>query len=88
MFPSSLDDSWQEEANTRIEELRKSDVQINFVDVDATELSVEVEQVSHSFPFGQAVNSERIAECQHSGTDDGQCSFIRANYNWIVDTFR
>ena len=49
---------------------------------------MEVEQVSHTFPFGQAVNSERIAECQHSGIDDGQCSFIRANYNWIVDTFR
>ena len=77
-----------EEANARIEELRKNRVELNFLDVEATELSIEVEQLSHSFPFGQAVSSERVAECQYSGTDHGECLFIKTNYNWIVDTWR
>ena len=76
------------DANARIEELRKSQVEFNFLDVEATELSLEVEQLSHSFPFGQAVNSERIAECHYSGTDHDECLFIKTNYNWIVDTWR
>ena len=48
-----------EEANARIEEIRKSNVEFTFLDVEATELSIEVEQLSHSFPFGKAVSSER-----------------------------
>ena len=82
------DDSWRDEANTRIEELRKSDVQMNFVDVDATELSVEVEQVSHSFPFGQAVVSQTIADCSDDGEDDNYCTYVKDNFNWLVDTYR
>ena len=41
------------EANARIEEIRKSQVEFNFLDVEATELRLEVEQLSHTFPFGQ-----------------------------------
>ena len=82
------DDSWQEEANKRIEEIRKSEVTFNFLDVDARELRLEVEHLAHSFPFGQAVSSGKIAECHYTGTDDGECSFIKTNYNMIVDTFR
>ena len=85
---SSSDNSWVEDANARIEELRKSQVEFNFLDVEATELSLEVEQLSQTFPFGQAVSSERIAECQYSGADHDECLFIRSNYNWIVDTWR
>ena len=77
-----------EDANARIEEIRKSQVEFNFLNVEATELSLEVEQLSHTFPFGQAVNSERIAECKYSGADHDECLFIRENYNWIVDTWR
>ena len=77
-----------EEANARIEEIRKSNVEFTFLDVEATELSIEVEQLSHSFPFGQAVSSERVAECHYSGTDHDECLFIKTNYNWIVDTWR
>ena len=83
-----LDDSWVAAANARIEEIRKSQVEFNFLNVEATELSIEVEQLSHSFPFGQAVSSERIAECHYSGQDHEECLFIRNNYNWIVDTWR
>ena len=69
-------------------QLGKSEVEFNFLNVEATELSIEVEQLSHSFPFGQAVSSERIAECHYSGQDHEECLFIRNNYNWIVDTWR
>ena len=86
LYPS--DDSWKDGANARIDEIRKSDVQFNFVDVDATELSLEVVQVSHSFPFGQAVASKTIAACHEAGEDDNYCTFIRQNYNWLVSSFR
>ena len=82
------DNSWVTEANTRIEEIRQSQVEFNFLDVEATELRLEVEQLSHTFPFGQAVSSERMAECHYSGTDHDECLFIRNNFNWIVDTWR
>ena len=77
-----------EDANARIEEIRQSQVEFNFLNVEATELRLEVEQLSHTFPFGQAVSSERLSECQYSGVDHDECLFIRENYNWIVDTWR
>ena len=83
-----LDDSWRDEANMRIEEIRKSDVMFNFIDVDATELSLEVEQLTHSFPFGQSVASMNIAECHDSGLDDNYCTYVKENFNWLVDGYR
>ena len=76
------------DANARIEELRKSQVEFNFLDVEATELSLEVEQLSHSFPFGQAVASNNIAACHSAGEDDNYCSYVSNNFNWLVDTYR
>ena len=40
------------------------------------------------FPFGQAVQSSKIAASHEAGTDDEFCSHISNNYNWIVDTYR
>ena len=76
------------DANARIEELRKSQVEFNFLNVEATELSLEVEQLSHSFPFGQAVVSNNIAACHSAGEDDNYCSYVSNNFNWLVDTYR
>ena len=76
------------EANARIEEIRKSQVEFNFLDVEATQLSLEVEQLSHSFPFGQAVVSTNIAACHLAGEEDNYCSFVSNNFNWLVDTYR
>ena len=84
---SSLDMSWKAEANQRIDQLRKSDVVVNFVDTVASQLVLEVVQTSQSFPFGQAVNSEHIAQCRISN-DDEVCDYVKNNFNWIVDTFR
>ena len=47
-----------------------------------------MEQLSHRFPFGHAVQSSLIAACHEAGTDDEYCSHISNNYNWIVDTYR
>ena len=85
---SSSDDSWVADANARIEELRKSKVEFNFLNVEATELSIEVEQLSHSFPFGQAVVSSNIAGCEEAGENDNYCSYVGENFNWLVDTYR
>ena len=71
-----------------IEEIRKSKVELNFLNVEATELSIEVEQLSHSFPFGQAVTSKTLAACYSAGEDDNYCSYVRDNFNWLVDTYR
>ena len=79
--------SWKAEANQRIDQLRKSDVVVNFVDTVASQLVLEVVQTSQSFPFGQAVNSEHIAQCRISN-DDEVCDYVKNNFNWIVDTFR
>ena len=82
------DDSWKEEANDRIEKLRKRNVEFNFDDVDARQLRLEVKQSSHLFPFGQAVDSPHIASCHDEGRDDDYCSYARDNFNMITDTYR
>ena len=80
--------TWQDEANDRIEKLRKRRVEFNFLDIDASELTVEVEQTSHLFPFGQAVDSDIIASCYDADQDDNYCSYARNNFNMITDTYR
>lgn len=60
-----------------------------FIDVDAIKYICDSSfQRSHSFPFGHAVQSPMITQCQESGTDDEFCQHIANNYNLVVDTFR
>ena len=80
--------TWQDEANQRIEKLRKRKVEFNFLDIEARELTVEVEQTSHLFLFGQAVDSDLIASCYDSGRDENYCNYVRNNFNIITDTYR
>ena len=84
-------EGWQEEANRNIDSLRKSDVTI-FINVNANDdterLTVDVEQKTHSFPFGTSVRSNRIAECFDAQEDDLYCGFVRKNYNWLVDSYK
>ena len=82
---------WEEEANQRIDALRKRNVNINF-NLDSSviieDLVLEIEQKSHNFPFGTAVKSTRIADCYDANADDKYCEFVRDNFNWLVDTYR
>ena len=82
------DQSWKNEANQRIETLRKREVNFEFVDIDATTLSLDIQQTQHLFPFGQAVKSSIIADCFDQQSDDNYCNFVSQNFNWMVDTYR
>ena len=55
---------------------------------DANHLFLELEQKNHLFPFGTAVRSQFIADCLDADFNDGYCSFVNENYNWMVDNFR
>ena len=80
--------------NFRGVDARSLTVEVLYEDEDhhppllGSSLSLKVEQLSHRFPFGQAVQSSLIAACHEAGTDDEYCSHISNNYNWIVDTYR
>lgn len=78
---------WKQEANQRIEEIRKRDVKI-LLNTENSDLVFEIRQLTHAFPFGTAINSELIAECQTSGVESAYCKFTRENYNWVVDLWR
>ena len=52
---------WQAAANARIEQFRKRDAELTFVDQDGDEtggLEVQVQQVKHHFGFGSAMSHE------------------------------
>ena len=81
---------WEEEANKRIETLRKRTVEISFnLDlINPGDLQIEITQKNHKFPFGTAVVSPKIAGCYDANNDDLYCGFVRDNFNWLVDTYR
>ena len=81
---------WEEEANERIEQIRKSDLRVTFVmesggSVD--DLQLEVNQKSHQFGFGSAVQSLEISRCQ-DGEESSYCTFAKENFNFMSDTYR
>ena len=87
------EENWEQEANERIEILRKRNVTIyldsnnsNFLTTD--DLTLKIVQKNQQFPFGTAVQSKRIADCYDDNSNDGYCSFVNENYNWMVDTYR
>ena len=80
--------SWKDEANRRIETLRKREVSFDFVDIDASSLVLDIQQTQHLFPFGQAVKSPIIASCYDEAEDNNYCNFVRQNFNMMVDTYR
>ena len=78
---------WREEADRRIESIRKGEVTVKVVadtSVDLSNIQLEVEQVSHSFSFGTAANGGLLAECHQSGQDSPYCAFIGQNFNSLV----
>ena len=87
---------WEEKAVKRINALRKRDLRIELVMPEGTsydQLVLEVTQLAHSFPFGTAVKSPRIAACWDAGdgdqpVNDAYCNFVEENCNWVVDTYR
>lgn len=85
------DAPWREEAATRIEEIRKADMNLQIIDSQGAAVegaSVKVEMLEHEFAFGTAVVGCRIAgnDCQNNIYQeklvnlDGQGH----GFNWVV----
>jgi len=82
---------WESEANERIDQLRRRDVNIEVMMAgsdDPSQLTLEVDQVDHLFPFGTAVKSDKIAACWDLQEDSPYCAFVRDNFKWMVDSYR
>jgi len=89
---------WKKLANTRIRQLRQSDltVKVNLNGRRPEGISLELKQVRHSFPFGVAVNMREIKKCEPvlgakdgkpfliPGKDSAYCRFVANNFNLIV----
>ena len=83
-------DNWKDEANARIAQIRKRNLTISVGTDRKSEgmnpfsFKIELTQLSHLFPFGTALNGQRIRSCVENGVDDLYCSFARDNFNYIV----
>ena len=81
---------WEEEANARIDQIRKRNLTISvgmfekMEGLDPFNLKIELTQLSHMFPFGTALNGQRIRSCVENGVDDLYCTFAKDNFNYIV----
>jgi len=83
--------NWEDEANGRIDLLRKRNLNIafDFLDSDISEnLRLQVTQKTHQFGFGSAVKSIEISNCLTGGSDSSYCTFAKENFNFMTDTYR
>ncbi|WP_162273955.1 endo-1,4-beta-xylanase [Mariniblastus fucicola] len=74
------ENEWRQEADDRIEQIRKRDVVLNFSRSNGKPvagLSVGVEQVSHDFPFGSTLNW-RFEQ------DEVYRDFFREHFDWAT----
>jgi len=79
--------SWEEDANSRIEQIRKSDLTISVMppnDSNTANIKVEINPIRHRFPFGTALNGQLIKKCVENGVDDLYCNFAKENFNYVV----
>lgn len=79
------DAPWRAEANHRIEQIRKGDMQVEVKDADGDPVqgaSIQVKMTKHDFKFGTAVNSTMI-----NGTDANAETYrtkLKENFNSVV----
>ncbi|WP_171634559.1 fibronectin type III domain-containing protein [Paenibacillus plantarum] len=79
------DAPWRAEANERIEQIRKGDMQVEVKDADGHPIqgaAVQVKMTKHDFKFGTAVNSTMI-----NGTDANAETYrtkLKENFNSVV----
>ncbi|WP_158223932.1 MULTISPECIES: endo-1,4-beta-xylanase [unclassified Cohnella] len=79
------DAPWRDEANARIEQIRKGDLEVQVVDGDGLPVAgadVRVEMKRHAFRFGTAVNSSLLFG---NGADsDRYRALLKENFNSVV----
>ena len=94
LIPREDPDDWEEEANKRIETLRKGNVSITILSTSeytkslVDDLTLKVTQPSHNFAFGTALDCKTISDCLESGNDDEYCQFANDHYNMLVCAYR
>jgi len=79
--------SWEDEANARIDLVRKRNLTISVQTkehVDPSNFKIELNHISHKFPFGTALNGQKIRSCMENGLDDLYCTFAKENFNYVV----
>ena len=76
--------SWQDQANARIKEIRQSQLRVVVEGGAGEQLSLELTQLRHRFPFGTALSGNLIADCVETGEDDAYCTFAKENFNFVV----
>ncbi len=79
------DAPWRQEADKRIDEIRKADLEIRVVDsqgnlIEGVKLGLE--QTRHAFAFGSAVDAERLFSQDADGEHYRQT--IDELFNWVV----
>lgn len=73
-------ENWKEEANNRIEEIRKRDVRIRVIDQNNNPLNyvdVTIDQKKHHFAFGSALSIDSMDNQNYT-------NFFRENFEWTV----
>ncbi|MFZ5987276.1 MAG: endo-1,4-beta-xylanase [Bacillota bacterium] len=73
-------DTWKEEANARIEQIRKRDAQIKVVDTNNNPVSgvtVDVKQKKHHFAFGSALNRNGMNDTRYT-------DYFKSRFQWAV----
>ncbi|ELU09096.1 hypothetical protein CAPTEDRAFT_156122 [Capitella teleta] len=78
-------DNWKEEANLRIERIRKGDINIHVTigkKFDPSKVVVTVEQKSHSFPLGSCVAASKFTSDDVQGA--AYREFFFENFNWAT----
>ncbi len=77
---SAQNSSWQTEANTRIDKIRKRDVAIRVVNdqgIPLADTRVDLQQKRKAFPFGAAINGLLLRNAQYR-------EFFKSHFNWAV----
>ncbi|MGD1043526.1 MAG: endo-1,4-beta-xylanase, partial [Sedimentisphaerales bacterium] len=78
---STAKGAWQDDANDRIEQNRKRNAQITVVDMNGQpvhDISVQIEQVNHSFAFGTALSYSNVLN------NTTYKNFVLNHFNWAV----
>ena len=86
LYDEDLSD-WATDANKRIEQLRKKNVNNAFVfgEESSEDIQLEDTQRTHDFAFGSAVQSIQISNCLVANTEDS--SFSKHNFNFMTDAY-
>ncbi|ELT88419.1 hypothetical protein CAPTEDRAFT_222166 [Capitella teleta] len=80
-----VNENWKEQANRRIDKIRKGDITIN-VDIsdefDPSKVVIKVKQLSHSFPWGTCVKAGALFGT--SAADKAYTAFFLKHFKWAT----